>query len=147
MNLLSYRQLIRHDLFRYFVASLVSLAVDTATLSGCLRILHLSLAWSVSIGFLAGALVAYLLSVTWVFRERAFAKAPAVEFLTFVAIGVAGLGVTQLILWLGVIQFGLVPELVKVSAAGVTFAFNYIARKSLLFASSVRPDTTLREPT
>lgn len=126
------------DLFRYFAASLIALAVDMAALSGCLRILHLSLAWSASIGFVAGAAVAYVLSIRWVFRERAFARSPVVEFLTFVAIGLAGLGLTQLVLWLGVTELGLMPELVKLSAAGVTFAFNYIARKSLLFATSGR---------
>ena len=131
-------RIFNYDLIRYFAASLLALAADTAVLSGCLRILHLSLAWSASIGFVAGAVVAYLLSIRWVFRERAFAKSPAVEFLTFVAIGVAGLGLTQLVLWLGVTRLGLMPELVKLSAAGVTFTFNYIARKSLLFAASRR---------
>lgn len=139
-------RILRSDLFRYFAASLLALAVDMASLSGCLRILHLSLAWSASIGFVAGAVVAYLLSIRWVFRERAFAKAPAVEFLTFVAIGLVGLGLTQLVLWLGVTELGLMPELVKLCAAGVTFTFNYIARKSLLFASSRRAGTPRGEP-
>ena len=53
-------------------------------------------------------------------------------------IGVAGLGVTQLVLWLGVTELGLMPEAVKLAAAGLTFAFNYVARKSLLFASQRR---------
>lgn len=141
MSRIRLHRILRSDLFRYFTASLVALAVDVATLSACLRVLHLSLAWSASIGFVAGAAVAYLLSIRWVFRQRAFAKAPAVEFLTFVAIGVAGLGLTQLVLWLGVTEFGLMPEVVKLSAAGVTFAFNYIARKSLLFATSRRAST------
>ena len=129
---------LRHDLWRYFAASLIALAVDLACLSASLRILNLSLAWSASIGFVAGAVTAYLLSIRWVFRQRALARSPATEFLTFVAIGVAGLGLTQLVLWVGVTELGLMPELVKLSAAGVTFAFNYIARKSLLFATSGR---------
>ncbi|MCB1569301.1 MAG: GtrA family protein [Xanthomonadales bacterium] len=136
----------RSDLFRYFMASLLALAADVATLSACLRLLHLSLAWSASIGFIAGAILAYLLSIRWVFRERAFGAAPALEFLSFVAIGVAGLGITQLVLWLGVTKLGLLPELVKLSAAGVTFAFNYAARKSLLFATSRRVGTPNGEP-
>ena len=130
--------LARHDLARYFIASLVALAVDVATLSACLRLLHLGLAWSASLGFVVGAAVAYLLSIRWVFRQRAFGDAPTLEFLTFVGIGVAGLGVTQLVLWLGVTELGLMPEAVKLAAAGLTFAFNYVARKSLLFASQRR---------
>ena len=70
--------------------------------------------------------------------QRAFADAPAVEFLAFVGIGIAGLGITQLLLWLGVVKLHLLPELVKLAAAVVTFVFNYLVRKTLLFAASAR---------
>ena len=131
----AFHRILRSDLVRYFAASLLALAVDLATLSACLRLLGLGLAWSATIGFVAGAVVAYLASIRWVFRARSFADAPLLEFLAFVAIGIAGLGVTQLVLWLGVTRMGLLPELVKLGAAGATFAFNYLARKSLLFAA------------
>ena len=126
------------DLVRYFTASLLALAADLGTLSLCLRGLHFSLGWSASAGFVVGALVAYLLSIRWVFRQRAFADAPAVEFLAFVGIGIAGLGITQVLLWLGVLKLHLLPELVKLAAAVVTFVFNYLVRKTLLFAASAR---------
>ena len=137
--------LLRHDLLRYFIASLLALAVDVAILSACLRLLHLSLAWSASVGFAMGAVVAYVLSIRWVFRDRSFRNAPGIEFFTFVAIGIAGLGVTQLVLWLGVGLLHLLPEAVKLAAAGVTFAFNYIVRKSLLFVSNRRAAPTEKE--
>jgi len=126
------------DLIRYFIASLIALAADLGTLSLCLRGLRFSLGWSASLGFAVGGLVAYLLSIRWVFRQRAFADAPAVEFLAFVGIGIAGLGITQLLLWLGVVKLQLLPELVKLAAAVVTFLFNYLVRKTLLFAASAR---------
>lgn len=132
------RQCVASDFARYFAASLLALAVDTGTLSACLRLLNLSLAWSATLGFVAGATVAYTLSILWVFKARAFANAPAFEFLTFVGIGIAGLGITQLVLWLGVTKLGLIAEAVKLAAAVLTFVFNYVARKTLLFASSRR---------
>jgi len=130
--------LLRHDLSRYFAASLFALAVDLGVLSLCLRVAHLGLAWSATLGFVAGAVVAYLLSIRWVFRQRAFAHAPAMEFLAFVGIGLAGLGITQLVLWIGATQLGLLAEAVKLAAAGITFAFNYMVRKALLFATARR---------
>ena len=139
--------LLRRDLSRYFAASLLALAADVGTMSACLRLLHLGLVWSASIGFVAGAVFAYLLSIRWVFRTRAFADAPLLEFLTFVSIGVAGLGLTQFVLWLGVTELGLLPELVKLGAAGITFAFNYVVRKSLLFATSRRIANTHKDLT
>lgn len=136
--MLALSRLFSSDFVRYFAASLLALAVDTGTLSLCLRVLHLSLAWSATLGFVVGAIVAYVLSIRWVFKARAFAKVPALEFATFVGIGIAGLGITQLVLWLGVTELGLLAEAVKLVAAVVSFAFNYIVRKTLLFATSRR---------
>ena len=131
-------RLVGHDLFRYLVASVVALGVDMAVLSCSLRLLHLGLGWAATLGFVAGALAAYVLSIRWVFRKRALERAPFVEFLSFVGIGVVGLGVTQLVLWLGVTKLGLLPEMVKLAAAGATFTFNYLARRSLLFVTRSR---------
>lgn len=138
MNLPSAARLLRTDFARYFAVSLLALAVDMVVLSGCLRLLHLGLTVSASLGFIAGGIVAYLLSVWWVFRKRTYGETPSLEFAAFAAIGVIGLGITQLVLWLGVTWIGLPPELVKLAAAGVTFAFNYLLRKTLLFAAAAR---------
>ena len=132
----AFRRLLRSDLPRYFIASLLALAVDTAVLSASLRMLHLPLVWSATLGFSVGAAVAYLLSIRWVFRQRTLARAPAFEFLTFASIGVVGLGVTQLVLWIGVTKLHLLPEAVKLGAAIMTFAFNYLVRRALLFAAA-----------
>ena len=126
------------DLIRYFFAALLALAVDTATLSACLRLLHFGLGWSVTLGFAAGATVSYVLSIRWVFRQRSFANAPLTEFATFVGIGIVGLGITQLVLWLGVTRLGLIAEVVKLAAAVITFFFNYLTRKAILFAAARR---------
>lgn len=142
MKTSSINAVLRHDLSRYFIASLLALAADIASLSACLRLLHLSLAWSASIGFALGAIVAYVLSIRWVFRDRAYGNAPALEFATFVGIGIAGLGLTQLVLWAGTSVLHLLPEAVKLAAAGLTFVFNYVVRKSLLFVSARRATAT-----
>jgi putative flippase GtrA len=125
----------RLELLRYFLASLAALAVDTGGLSFCYRVLQLDLVWSATAGFVLGATVIYVLSVFWVFSERKLARSPIIEFLVFVGIGVAGLGVTQLVLWFGVNRLGMVAEVVKLAAAACTFAFNFLVRKFLLFAS------------
>lgn len=140
------RRLLATDLFRYFAASLLALAADTATFSVSLRLLHLPLALAATAGFVLGAAIAYLLSIRWVFRERTLARHPALEFLTFAAIGVAGLGVTQLVLWIGVTELRLLPEAVKLGAAVITFAFNYLVRKALLFATVRRIQPATESP-
>ena len=124
------------DLVRYFGASLLALIADLATLSACLRLLGMDLHWAATAGFVVGVAVTYALCILWVFPKRTYARTPTLEFATFAAIGVAGLGVTQLVLWLGVTRFGGLPELVKLGAAGATFVFNYVVRKTLLFTGT-----------
>ncbi|WP_312914263.1 GtrA family protein [Stenotrophomonas sp.] len=127
-----------HDLFRYFVASVIALAIDVAVLSVAMRLFNAPMGWAATLGFASGAVVAYALSTRWVFKARSLAAAPLIEFAVFAIIGIVGLGVTQFVLWLGVVKLGLLPELVKLAAAGATFVFNYLARRSLLFVSRSR---------
>ena len=131
-------RILRSDFTRYVLVSMAALALDLAVLSACLRLGGLDLPLSASIGFSAGAVLAYVLSTRWVFRHRAYRDAPRLEFAMFVAIGLAGLGVTQLVLWVGAGRMGLLPEAVKFAAAAVTFLFNYAVRKTLLFVARPR---------
>lgn len=138
MTLLNPSRILRSDFVRYFLVSIAAFALDLAVLSACLRLVEVEVPLSASIGFSAGAVLAYVLSTRWAFRHRAYGDSPRFEFAIFVAIGLAGLGVTQLVLWMGVGRMGLVPEAVKFAAAAVTFAFNYAVRKSLLFMAESR---------
>lgn len=128
-------RILRSDVARYFVVSLAAFALDLMVLSACLRLLGLTVALAATAGFAAGVLLAYVLSTRWVFRHRIYRAAPKLELAMFVLIGLAGLGITQIVLWFGASTLGLLPELVKVAAAGMTFVFNYAIRKSLLFVA------------
>jgi len=123
----------RHDIIPYFIASLAALLIDLGIFSLAIRIVGISWFWAATLGFVAGALTAYLLSIWWVFSKRRMKGRPYHEFALFVIIGVAGLGVTQIVLWIGIERIGALPELVKLAAAGVTFVFNYGLRKVVLF--------------
>lgn len=126
---------LRGEFVRYFAVSLFALAVDLGLFSILLRFLHLPWAIAAALGFIVGTFTAYILSVRLVFSRRALAHAPHVEFLTFAAIGVAGLGFTQLVLWIGIELLHANPELSKLAAAGFTFHFNFALRKSILFCA------------
>jgi putative flippase GtrA len=116
---------------RYFVASAGALAVD----AGLYRLgLQAGLAyqWAALIGFCAGAVVAYVASIAWVFEARTIRRS-TLEFGLFVAIGVAGLLLTELLLWVQIEHFGWPKFQSKAGAAGVVFFFNFGMRKTLLF--------------
>jgi putative flippase GtrA len=119
------------ELLRYFLASAGALAIDTGLFSATL---HAGLAYPVAatIGFCAGAVVAYLASVFWVFESRSVRSA-GVEFTAFVGIGIAGLLLTEGLLWLLIGRLGLPPVTSKLGAAGLVFLFNFVVRRATLF--------------
>jgi putative flippase GtrA len=117
---------------RYFGASALALMLDLATLSGLNRIAGVHYLVAAPIGFALGLVLIYLLSVRWVFAERRLAN-PRVEFVLFGLIGLAGMGINELVIYAGVEQFALAPEQAKVPSAALVFCFNFATRKLLLF--------------
>ena len=118
---------------RYFVGSGAALAVDTAVFSACVRLLGWSWPVAATLGFVAGTLLLYLYSIRYVFSTRAMRDNLPAEFAHFAAAGVFGLGLTQILLYVGIEMLGSPPELVRIGAAGVTFLSNYTLRILLLF--------------
>ncbi len=117
----------------YGAASAVALLVDVSILWLLVQKLHLGYLGAATLGFLAGACVAYALSVTLVFRNHRLRDRRA-EFAGFVAIGVVGLGINAGVILLAVKTLGLHYLVGKGIATGCTFTYNFVARRQLLFA-------------
>jgi putative flippase GtrA len=117
---------------RYFLASVVALAVDwglfvALTASG---LFYLA---SAAVGFSAGLVVAYAMSVRFVFRQRR--TGARFEIAVFCLTGLVGLILTQVLLRWFVADLGIGYALAKVPTAGLVFSFNFVVRKGLLFSS------------
>ncbi|MCA3241616.1 MAG: GtrA family protein [Rubrivivax sp.] len=124
------------ELLRYFFCSALALGVDIAIFSLGLR--H-GLGWAAAAaaGFSCGLVVAYALSVRFVFSRRSLSDS-RVEFALFAGIGLLGLLLTEFILWLLVARLHADAHASKLVAAGFVFLFNFTARKLLLFRQSQR---------
>ncbi len=117
---------------RYIAAGALALGVDFGTYSGLIRLAGVNYLVAAPIGFSLGLALIYFLSVRWVFRERRLGDA-RVEFAVFAAIGLIGLLLNQLIIWLGVEKAGLAYETAKLVSAALVFGFNFGSRKLALF--------------
>jgi putative flippase GtrA len=117
---------------RYFGASALALAIDLATYSGLIRLAGVHYLLAAPVGFALGLGLIYLLSVRWVFAERRLAN-PRLEFAVFALIGIAGMGINELVIYAGVDLFALGYEQAKLASAAVVFCFNFVSRKLLLF--------------
>ena len=109
----------------------LALALDTLVFTSALRS-GTALAVAAGGGFLCGLALNYALSTRLVFSQHRLADR-RLEFVGFALIGVAGLILTEITLWVTMVQLGLMPLPAKLISAGVTFLSNFFLRKWLLF--------------
>jgi putative flippase GtrA len=123
---------------------LLQQAIGYAAASGCALVFDMTILWvlvhffswdyliAATCSFLAGAVVAYMLSVKLAFRQHAL-QDRRLEFVIFIAIGATGLAVNDAVLFLAVDQLGIHYLAAKCVAAGFTFTSNFIMRRQILF--------------
>lgn len=121
-----------HEFIRYVVASAIALLVDAGLLWLLTDFGQISYLLSGAIAFTAGLTVVYLFSVYWVFEARAVESRSA-EFLIFAMIGLVGLGLNEVVLYVLTGTFGLFYLVSKAASVVVVFSWNFAARKWLLF--------------
>ena len=129
MNL---RTLLSFEVVRYGLISVVALAVDMSLLALLTQVLHIHYLVAATCSFLSGGVVAYLLSVRFVFRYHRL-QLRMMEGVAFVALGVAGLVVNTVVLGALVGHAGLHLMAGKAVAATATFGVNFLLRKFALF--------------
>lgn len=126
------RALANLEIVRYGMISAVALGVDVLLLSLLVRVLQVHYLLAATASFIAGGVVAYFLSVRFVFRYHRLQQR-TIEALGFVVLGCAGLALNAAVMALAVGGAG-APLLVgKLAAASVTFGVNYLLRKLILF--------------
>jgi putative flippase GtrA len=117
---------------RYAAAAAAALALDAGVYLGLIRWLGVNYLIAAPLGFAAGLALIYAASVRWVFRFRRLTDR-RVEFSIFAGIGLAGIALNQLVIYLAVESFAASFEMAKLASAAIGFCFNFILRKFLLF--------------
>ena len=119
---------------RYLVVSLIALGVDYTLLVGLSAAAGGHYLVAAAVGFGAGLIVNYALSVAFVFRQRRL-RSRRLEFVGFFAIGLVGLLINEALMKLFVDGVGLRVALAKIPATAVGFVFNFGLRRALLFTA------------
>ena len=122
------------DLAGYGLVSVVALACDWGLLVG-LAAAGLPYLAASTISFAVGMAVAYALSIRFVFPTRRALTREA-EAGGFFAVGMLGLVLTQVLLFLLVSKLGMPVALAKAPTAIVVFLFNFVCRRRLVFAGT-----------
>lgn len=120
------------QLFRYTFVGGFAFVVDFGLLYILTEYAHLHYLLSATISFLVGLIVNYIISVIWVFSKSVYSN-KAVEFLLFTGVGVIGLGINNVCLWLLSDVFMVWYMYSKVLTTVITYLWNFFARKFILF--------------
>ena len=115
---------------KYFSAALVGYIFDFGTLIFCTEVLNLHYLIGATAGFIIGLIVVYLLSSRYVFGESKL-NSRKKELALFAIIGVIGLGILNIIMWLLTDLLVMNYILSKIAATIVVYAWNFLARRSL----------------
>jgi putative flippase GtrA len=120
------------QLFRYTFVGGAAFIADFGTLYILTEYFKIHYLVSAAISFILGLLINYFLSVKWVFNSRAM-KNRTLEFLLFTLIGVIGLGLNELFLWILTDVLLIYYLLSKIFTTIIVYFWNFFARKFLLF--------------
>ncbi len=128
------------EFFRYLLVGGLAFVIDSGVLA-LFRELVLNggtpteLFICTALGFIAGLITNYVLSLLFVFKKsenKGNGKSVG-AFLIFALVGIIGLGLTELGMYVGVYVFGWHYILTKILVAGAVMVWNYAGRKIFVF--------------
>jgi putative flippase GtrA len=123
------------QLFRYGFVGGAAFVVDYGVLVFLTEVFGMHYLLSATISFILGLVTNYLLSVVWVFNNRTLGNRWA-EFAVFAIIGVIGLGLNALIMYVCTDKMGIHYMLSKIISTVIVFFWNFFARKIILFKAN-----------
>jgi putative flippase GtrA len=124
------------EAFRYLAASVAALALDAGLLAVGVRALALEPWTAGAVSYAAGLVFIYVVSIRWVFAERAVRDSKS-EFAVFALLGIVGLLLNSATLYVATTA-GLALPVAKALSAGIGFVANFVSRKALLFSAGRR---------
>ena len=119
------------EFVKYGLGSALALIVDYSLLIILTEWAHFHYLVSAAIGFTAGLIVIYVLSIAVIFENRSVGNRWS-EFTVFATIGILGLGLNEILLF-GFEQLSVSYMIAKIPTAGAVFVFNFMLRRTLLF--------------
>ncbi len=120
-----------NQLFKFGIVGVLCFIIDYGVMILLTEMVGLSYLISCGISFTVSVIVNYLLSMRYVFCSKDDLN-KVNEFIIFVVLSVIGLGLTELLMWIGVEQFGIFYMASKIVVTGIVMIYNFVTRKLLL---------------
>lgn len=119
------------QIIKFVIVGGLAFFIDYAVLIFCKEVLKIDVLFSAAIAFTVSVIVNYILSVKWIFDVDKD-KSKTQTFITFIVFSIIGLGLTELIMWLGAVVLYYNYLIVKIVATAIVMVFNFVTRKLFL---------------
>ena len=119
------------QLIKFGLVGGIAFVIDFVVLYVCTSIFGIHYLFSSFISFTVSTIFNYIASIKWVFDVDK-KKSQSKNFLIFIVFSVIGLGLNQLIMWVGVDKFHIYYLMVKIIATAIVMVFNFVTRKMFL---------------
>lgn len=118
------------EAWRYTLVAGLGLVLDFGTLVLLTEVFNVDYLLSAVCGFSLGLLVTFTLSEVFVFTDPRI-RSRTMRFVLFGGIGMVGLGILALLMWVQVDLAGINYVVAKILATGVVYAWNFFARRTM----------------
>lgn len=120
--------------YKFAVVGILSFAVDWALLIALTEHFHVDYLVSTSVSFIVSVALNYALSLKFVFPHRDDMSRKR-EFTIFAILSAIGLGLTDVLMFVGVTVLNIAYQLTKVLATFCVTWYNFFTRKKFLSAA------------
>ena len=118
-----------NQILKFGVVGGIAFVIDYGILFLLAKVIGLNELISAAISFIISLTFNYFLSTKWVFEAK---KQTPKEVIIFVLLSVVGLGINELLIYLGTKKLGIDVLIVKLFATAIVMVYNFITRKLIL---------------
>ena len=118
------------QLLRFGVVGGIAFLIDYLLLYVLTEYINIPVMFSSVISFTVSVIFNYILSTKWVFDTKK--KQGIKEFIIFIVLSLIGLGINQIIMYLGINKINIYYMIVKLFATVIVMIYNFITRKIFL---------------
>ena len=119
------------QIMKFGVVGVIAFAIDYGLLALLTEAFGVNYLVSATVSFTVSVVFNYVASRRYVFRHKE-GMSRRREFVIFVVLSVIGLGVNDLLMWLGSSVLGVSYLIVKIVATAIVMVYNFVTRKIFL---------------
>lgn len=115
------------QILKFGVVGGLAFVIDYSLLYVLTEFIKIPMLWSSVISFSVSVIFNYILSTKWVFTSSK--KQTTMDFIIFIVLSIVGLGINQIIMYLGTEKLNIYYMFVKLFSTFIVMVYNFITRK------------------